>query len=202
MSLPRGPRLLLALALAAALGACGGADGPDLRPPLEAVADEEYAVLSAALMEHASRDGAQVLVVERATVACVDYTCESYAQAVGPFGAPPADAFEDFLARNAASATLAERFAPHMGLPVVLLGRDELAQLGGHGDFFGHLAEAYPGSHGVLMLGRVGFNRSMDLALVSIGNQYAGLGGYGLLQLYRKIDGVWVLQASRPTWIS
>ena len=62
--------------------------------------------------------------------------------------------------------------------------------------------ERYPQAPGITTLSRVGFNNSLDQALVYIGTQSNWLAGSGYYILLKKLDGAWSIDQRVMTWIS
>ena len=62
--------------------------------------------------------------------------------------------------------------------------------------------ERYPQAPGITTLSRVGFNASLDQALVYIGTQSNWLAGSGYYILLKKLDGAWSIDQRVMTWIS
>jgi hypothetical protein len=62
--------------------------------------------------------------------------------------------------------------------------------------------ERYPQAPGITTLSRVGFNNSLDQALVYIGTQSNWLAGSGYYILLKKVDGAWNIDQRVMTWIS
>ena len=62
--------------------------------------------------------------------------------------------------------------------------------------------ERYPQAPGITTLSRVGFNNSLDQALLYIGTQSNWLVGSGYYILLKKLDGAWSIDQRVMTWIS
>jgi len=62
--------------------------------------------------------------------------------------------------------------------------------------------ERYPQAPGITTLSSVGFNNSLDQALVYIGTQSNWLAGSGYYILLKKLDGAWNIDQRVMTWIS
>ena len=62
--------------------------------------------------------------------------------------------------------------------------------------------ERYPQAPGITTLSRVGFNNSLDQALVYIGTQSNWLIGSGYYILLKKLDRAWSIDQRVMTWIS
>ena len=62
--------------------------------------------------------------------------------------------------------------------------------------------EKYPHSQGILTLSRVGLDRSLDTAVVCVGNQMHWVAGQGYYVLLEKVTGRWEVRGKQMTWIS
>ena len=62
--------------------------------------------------------------------------------------------------------------------------------------------ERYPQAPGITTLSRVGFNNSLDQALVYFGTQSNWLIGSGYYILLKKLDGAWNIDQRVMTWVS
>jgi hypothetical protein len=104
-----------------------------------------------------------------------------------------------FLARNAGSTDLAPDM--DLGIPYVLLDQAAFNQLfsineSGWDVFYGR----YPQAAGLLTVSRVGFNTSLDQALVYLEilrDFHTGSGAYYLLQ---KVEGIWNVDQRVSIW--
>jgi hypothetical protein len=110
------------------------------------------------------------------------------------------ETFENYLARNAQPGPLPADM--NLGVKYVLLTPDELAEIGSQPNWGKLLAERYPGSNGYTIFSRVGFNNSLDQALVYVGNVGGPLVGSGSYYLMEKKNGAWVLIEQVNVWMS
>ena len=60
----------------------------------------------------------------------------------------------------------------------------------------------YPDAPGIITFSKVGFNKTMDLALVYVGMQSNWLAGVGNFYLLQQVNGKWVIEAQVNSWIS
>ncbi len=107
----------------------------------------------------------------------------------------------NFRSRN--DATYPLRPDMNLGLPYVLLTRDELNEIfdvntSGWDVFYSR----YPNSPGLTSVSRVGFNADFTQALVYIGTQSHWLAGAGYYVLLEKTGGKWHIVQQVMTWIS
>ena len=89
-----------------------------------------------------------------------------------------------------------------LGVDYMLLSADELAEISSQGNWHDILAEKYPGSNGYLIFSRVGFNRTLDQAVIYVGQVAGPLMGAGYCYLLEKQDSVWTIQEQVMIWIS
>ena len=107
---------------------------------------------------------------------------------------------KSYLARNAQPGQL----SPNMNLDMdyVLLGTDELAEISSQPNWGELLNEKYPNSHGYTIFSRVGFNNSLDQAVIYVGNVAGPLMGAGYYYLMEKKNGEWIIKEHIIVWIS
>ncbi len=108
---------------------------------------------------------------------------------------------DSFQVRNDAAYPLAEDL--DLGVEVILLSqRDMQAMFAVNQNGWDIFYQRYPDAPGIMTLSRVGFNASLDEALVYIGNQSHWLAGAGYYVLLRKANGAWTVDQQVMTWIS
>lgn len=110
------------------------------------------------------------------------------------------DTIESFVERNAEPGQLSAEM--ELGVDYVLLSEKELAEISSQPDWGETLAERYPGSYGYLIFSRVGFNRTLDQAVIYVGNVAGPLMGSGDIFLMEKVNGEWVIKEQFMIWIS
>ena len=103
------------------------------------------------------------------------------------------ETLDDFLQRNKTNRWLTRKFQLDFAYIIAdgaeihrLIGTNPLSEWK---DFF----KQYPASHGFFNLSRVGFNESMDQALVYSGWSCQGLCGQWEFTLLARKDGVWTV---------
>ena len=64
------------------------------------------------------------------------------------------------------------------------------------------LTQTYEGAHGYTVFSRVGFNDTLDQAVVYVGNVAAPLMGAGYYYLMEKKNGQWIITEQVMVWIS
>ena len=110
------------------------------------------------------------------------------------------EALDNFVQRNQQSGPL----APDMELDVdyILLSTEELSEITRQSNWGEVITQKYPGSYGYTMFSRVGFNNSLDQAIIYVGQMAAPLMGSGFYYLMEKKNGEWVIKEQVMAWIS
>lgn len=110
------------------------------------------------------------------------------------------EALDNFVQRNQQSGQL----APDMELDVdyILLSTEELSEITRQSNWDEVITQEYPGSYGYTMFSRVGFNNSLDQAIIYVGQMAAPLMGSGFYYLMEKKNGEWVIKEQVMAWIS
>jgi hypothetical protein len=108
---------------------------------------------------------------------------------------------DDFNSKNEGPHRLSDRFSADK--KVVLLLEAESAEIfnkGGWDEFY----RRYPRSGGLILLSRVGFNASRDLAFLYVGSSSGPRSGTGCFVLLQKskANGKWYIVKHIPLWIS
>lgn len=108
---------------------------------------------------------------------------------------------DSFKARNEKAYPL----LPHMdlGITYILLSQSQRNQIFGQNQsgwevFYNN----YPDAPGITALSRVGFDATLDQALVYIGTQSNWLAGAGYYILLRRADGLWKVDQKVMVWVS
>ena len=89
-----------------------------------------------------------------------------------------------------------------LGTRYILLSPEELAKVTSQPNWHQALKEKYPSSNGYLIFSRVGFNNTLDQALIYVGNVAGPLMGAGYYYLMQKKDGEWRIKDQMMVWIS
>ena len=110
------------------------------------------------------------------------------------------EALDNFVQRNQQSGPL----APDMELDVgyILLSTEELSEITHQSNWGEIITQKYPGSYGYTMFSRVGFNNTLDQAVIYVGSMAAPLMGSGFYYLMEKENGDWVIKEQVMAWIS
>ena len=110
------------------------------------------------------------------------------------------DTIDSYVERNAQSTQLSPDM--QLGVDYVLLSQEELAEISRQPNWHEVLTEKYPGSEGYTIFSRVGLNRSLDQAVVYVGQVAGPLMGAGYYYLLEKQDGEWAIKEQIMVWIS
>jgi len=110
------------------------------------------------------------------------------------------ETINNYLERNAQPGQLSPDM--DLGVDYVLLSTDELSAIMGQADGWAVLNEKYPNSNGYTVFSRVGFNNSLDQAVIYVGNMAGPLMGSGFYYLMEKKNGEWVIKEQVMVWIS
>jgi len=116
------------------------------------------------------------------------------------FEGVPNDLVENYLDRNAQPSQLSPDM--DLGMDYVLMDSEELAKITRQPNWNQDLIEKYPGSNGYLIFSHVGFNRSLDQAVIYVGNVAGPLMGSGSYYLLEKQNGTWTIKEETMVWIS
>jgi hypothetical protein len=107
---------------------------------------------------------------------------------------------DSYLERNAEPSQLSPDM--DLGTEYTLLTLEELSQITSQPNWQEVLNEKYPGSGGYTIFSRVGFNNTLDQAVVYVGHVAGPLMGTGFYNLLEKRDGEWKLMDQIMVWIS
>lgn len=109
------------------------------------------------------------------------------------------ETLNDYLERNRQSSQLSADM--QIGVDYVLLSQDELSTIMSQPDGWDAFYAKY--SHGgYTQFSRVGFNNSLDQAVVYVGSMAGPLMGAGFYYLMEKKNGEWVIKEQVMAWIS
>jgi hypothetical protein len=110
------------------------------------------------------------------------------------------ETINSYLARNAQPSQLSSDM--NLGMDYVLLSADELAKISSQPNWGEILAEKYPGSNGYTIFSRVGFNNTLNQAVIYVGKVAGPMMGSGFYYLMEKKNGEWLLKEQINVWIS
>jgi hypothetical protein len=107
---------------------------------------------------------------------------------------------DSYLARNEQPSQLSPDM--NLGVDYTLLPIDELAKISSQPNWGELLTKKYPGSHGYIVFSRVGFNNTLDQAVIYVANVGGPMMGSGSYYLLEKKNGAWLLMDQVNYWIS
>lgn len=110
------------------------------------------------------------------------------------------ETIDNFVQRNIKPGQLSSDM--QLGVDYVLLSTDELAQITSQPNWGEVMNEKYPNSGGYKIFSRVGFNATLDQALIYVGHVAGPMMGGGFYYLMEKQDGKWVIKEQIMVWIS
>ncbi|HLO14778.1 MAG TPA: hypothetical protein VK206_08115 [Anaerolineales bacterium] len=110
------------------------------------------------------------------------------------------ETLDNYLERNKQPSQLSPDM--DLGMEYILLSPEELAKITSQPNWHEILREKYPNSGGYLIFSRVGFNHSLDQALIYVGQVAGPLMGAGYYYLMEKKDGEWKIKEQIMVWIS
>jgi hypothetical protein len=190
-------RLTLALIAALLLLSCRAAPGVGRSSPS---LDDEYAVYSAVIQSTYLGEYIQSIVIQSTTRVDKDMAgSEELKYVQRELKEVTQSLMNDFTTQNRQLLALEQRF--DLPVEVVLLTQEKIDAVFNDGSW-DEFYRQYPNSQGILVLSRVGFNSTVDQALVYAGCQSHYLAGAGYYYLMVKEDGAWKIKNQLMVWIS
>lgn len=190
-------RNLLLLSLALSVPACSLL-APSAPAPSEAdILKEEQAVYSFFV---GSGDAPVLILEETSTDISNDNPQQTIDYIKSGLEGISKDTIDNYLARNEQSTVLSPDM--DLGVKYILLSEEELHSISSQPNWGEVLNEKYPGTNGYIIFSHVGFNKSLDQALIYVGNVGGPLMGSGSYYLMEKKNGEWVMIQQIMTWIS
>jgi len=110
------------------------------------------------------------------------------------------EALNSFVERNQKPTPLSAEM--QLGVEYELLSHEDLAEISSQPNWNQILNERYTGSNGYLILSRVGFNKSLDQAVIYVGQVAGPLMGSGSYYMLEKQNGEWIIKDESMAWIS
>lgn len=110
------------------------------------------------------------------------------------------ETINSFLERNAQPSQLSPNMK--LGVEYTLLSEAELKEISSQSNWGEVLKEKYPGYSGYKIFSRVGFNATLDQAVIYVGQIWGPLAGSGTCYYLEKQNGEWLLMGEIMTWIS
>lgn len=163
---------------------------------------EEYAVYSAIFPEIYHNLEGGIMVIANPTWRYPHEISRKDLRFVYPAPVVSQETFDDFLQRNKTDRWLTRKF--QLDFAYIIANSMEIKRLIGDNplsDWTGFFKQ-YPASHGFLRYSRVGFNQSVDQALVYGGWTCPGLCGQWEFNLLIKKDGLWKVVNSANRLVS
>jgi len=148
-----------------------------------------------------SRNNGTAVILQNTSTGLGDETPrQSIENYKGSLSGISTETIENYAQRNEQSSQLSADM--QLGGDYVLLSEDELREISSQGNWHEILQEKYPGSNGYLIFSRVGFNRTLDQAVIYVGEVAGPLMGAGFYYLLEKQDGEWTIIEQTMVWIS
>ena len=170
---------------------------PVAEPTAADIEREEQAVYS--FFVHAG-DGPAVLRQETVTDISDDDPQQTLEYVRDGLKSVSRETLDNYLERNAKPSLLSPDM--DLGVEYVLLSAEEQQRIFRQPEGWDVFYEQYPGSGGYTELSRVGFNDTLDQALIYVGNMAGPLMGAGFYYLLEKTGGEWRLMEQIMVWIS
>lgn len=141
------------------------------------------------------------LLLETTSIGFLDYTPEEVKKYIrSEMSGVSNEAIDNFLDRNAQSSQLSPDM--DLGIEYVLLTKEELKDISSQPNWGEILSQRYPNTSGYKVFSRVGFNNTLDQAIISVGEVWGPLAGSGTCYLLEKQNGEWFLMEELMLWIS
>ena len=192
---------LLIIYLAVVLTACSGVPSPTPTPSSGQIDLEQQAVFAVLLQSLYSSSNFVIMDTTATSPGGVGDTASILDNILQNMHGVDAGTADSFRVRNNASYPVSPRM--DLGTPYVLLTHDQMTQLFNQNqDGWQLFYEQYPGTPGITTISQVGFNASLDQALVYIGTMSHWLAGAGYYVLLNKDNGDWVVDQQVMSWIS
>jgi hypothetical protein len=99
------------------------------------------------------------------------------------------ETLDNYLERNKQPSQLSANM--NLGVDYVLLSQEDLSKITSQPNWSELMTEKYPGTHGYTVFSRVGFNNSLDQAVIYVGSVGGPLMGAGYYYLMEKQKGQW-----------
>jgi len=188
--------------LAVVLTACTSATPVPASTPSASQIDAEEQVVYAALFRNLYSAASYVIMDTTATGPTgVGDTASTLDRIVQDIRGVDQKTAESFRVQNDAANPI--RPDLELGSGYVLLSQSEMSQIFSQNrDGWELFYERYPDAPGITTLSKVGFNNTLDQALVYVGTMSHWLAGAGYYVLLKKSNGSWIVDQQVMTWIS
>jgi hypothetical protein len=169
---------------------------PASTPSAADIEKEEQAVYSSFFGHN---PGTIVILQETSTNISTDNPQQSLDYIKSGLPSASKEILDNYLERNRQSSPLSPDM--QIGFDYVLVSRDELSKIMSQPNGWDAFYAKY--SHGgYTQFSRVGFNKTLDQAIVYVGSMAGPLMGSGFYYLMEKKDGQWVIKEQIMAWIS
>jgi hypothetical protein len=185
---------LVIAAFVLALTACG----PSASMPSQADIDKEEQAIYATFFSVNTRTA--VILRDTSTTVSADGSPEYMKNIASSLPGISNETLDNFVQRNIKPGQLSPDMS--LGVDYVLLSTDELAQITSQPNWGEVMNEKYPNSGGYKIFSRVGFNATLDQAMIYVGHVAGPMMGGGFYYLMEKQDGQWVIKQQIMVWIS
>ncbi|HEY5270773.1 MAG TPA: hypothetical protein VII97_10580 [Anaerolineales bacterium] len=187
--------------LAIILAACAGTPTPTSTPSAGQMDTEEQPVYAALLQKLYSASSYVIMDTTATSPGGVGDTASILDNIMQNMHAVDQKTLDSFRARNDAGYPV--RPDMDLGTAYVLLSQAEMSQIFGQNrDGWQFFYEQYPDASGITTFSRVGFNNTLDQALVYVGTMSHYLAGAGYFVLLKKVNGAWIVDQQVMSWIS
>ncbi len=187
--------------LAVVLAACSGTPALTPTPSAGQMDTEEQAVYTALLQKLYSASSYVIMDTTATSPGGVGDTASTLDHIMQNMHGLDQKTADSFRVRNDAAHPL--RPDMDLGSAYVLLSQGQMGQVFSQNrDGWQFFYEQYPDAPGITTLSRVGFNDTLDQALVYVGTMSHYLAGAGYFVLLKKGNGAWTVDQQVMTWIS
>jgi hypothetical protein len=187
--------------LAFLVAACAGSPTPVSTPSTAQIDTEEQAVYAALLRNLYTASNYALMDTTATGMSGVTDTGTSLDRMLLDMHDLERSTAESFSTRNATTTPVSPDMV--LGVEYVLVSQEEMSQIFSQNrDGWVLFYERYPDTPGITTISRVGFNESLDQALVYIGTMSHWLAGAGYYVLLGKVNGAWIVEQQVMTWIS
>jgi len=187
--------------LAFLVAACAGSPTPVSTPSTAQIDTEEQAVYAALLRNLYTASNYALMDTTATGMSGVTDTGTSLDRMLLDMHDLERSTAESFSTRNATTTPVSPDMV--LGVEYVLVSQEEMSQIFSQNrDGWVLFYERYPDTPGITTISRVGFNESLDQALVYIGTMSHWLAGAGYHVLLGKVNGAWIVEQQVMTWIS
>jgi hypothetical protein len=187
----------ICLALFISLFACSSLSSPSAPVPSAAAMEQEEQAIYAFFLP---QDGLALILEGTSSGLSTDTPQESADYIKSSLTDISRQTLDSFVERNQDSHPISQNM--DLGIEYKILTYEELKKISSQSNWGEKLSEAYPGSHGYLIFSRVGFNNTLDQAVIYVGSVGGPLMGSGSYFLMEKQNGEWIMKDEVMSWIS